>query len=88
MMKELYEFTQWQWRRFELWQKIYMFAMIMILVSLVVPESWRIWPLSVGMITVSAFMLKWFVWDALRNSYRQYRKEKLGLLDTIKHSGS
>ncbi len=75
-MKEIFYFLQWQWRRFELWQRCFFVAMLGMLGSMAVPEDMRIYLYLPSVLVVLGFMLKWMLWDGIRNAWARYQEEK------------
>lgn len=75
-MKEVFYFLQWQWRKFEFWQKSFIFAMFLLGCSVTAPDAWRMYFWGAGMAVVLVFMLKWIIWDGVKSSWRNYQEEK------------
>jgi hypothetical protein len=83
MMKDILYFLQWQWQRFEFWQKCYMFAMFMIGCSTSASEPWRIYLFGIGAAVILGFMLKWVVWDGVKGAWSKYQEEKQQIVDIM-----
>lgn len=82
-MKEVIYFLQWQWRRFELWQKSFIFAMFLVGCSATAPDQWRYYLLMAGSSVVFGFMLKWMIWDGVKSAWRKYQEEKQQVVDIM-----
>jgi hypothetical protein len=82
-MKELFYFLQWQWRKFELWQKCWIFAMAFVGGGLTAPDTWRIYLIGTGGSIIMFFMLKWTFWDGIQNAWRKYQEEKQQVVDIM-----
>jgi hypothetical protein len=86
MIKELWRFAVWQLQGLERWQYWFIFAMTIQIVGWLIPGSWG-WALAfLGMSIVLAHILKWFVWDRIKDNWHKYRAERNELLTTIKNS--
>lgn len=75
-MKEVFYFLQWQWRKFEFWQKCWIFAMLFVGGGTTAPDAWRPYLLGLGGAIILGFMFKWVFWDGVKNSWRDYQEEK------------
>jgi hypothetical protein len=75
-MKEVFYFLQWQWRRFEFWQKSWIFAMALIGAGTTAPDTWRLYLLGAGSAIILAFMAKWIFWDGVKSAWNNYQEEK------------
>ena len=85
MMKEIFYFLQWQWRRFETWQRFFILAMFLLGCAVTAPESLRVYFYMSGMIIISGFFLKWAVWDGTRAAWKRYQEEKQKVVDILKN---
>ena len=83
---EILKFIKWQWNKFEFWQKTFVLSMALMILSLMFehPYNFIIWIFSVSIF--SAWILKWTLVDGIKNSYRNYKKEKANLFKNIKES--
>jgi hydrogenase-4 membrane subunit HyfE len=83
---EILKFIKWQWTRFELWQKVYLFCFLAMISSLFLndPYDYYVWTFSI--IVIFGYFIKWFIFDSLKNSYEKYKKEKSELFNFIKES--
>ena len=86
MIKELYNFLIWKWQSFQTWQKMFLAAMAIQTLGWFVPGTIGMILAGLGIAVVFGYMLKWFVWDELRNSWAKYKAERNSLLTTIKNS--
>lgn len=82
-MKEALNFIRWQWLKFEFWQKMFIFAMILQIFGYSVENQYVVF---VGISIVFFYLTKWFIWDRAVESWKNYKKEKEELFDTIKDS--
>lgn len=85
-MKEIFNFLGWQWRKFEGWQKMFIFSMFLQGLALPMSSPWALWVSGLGLFIISAYLFKWAIWDGTRAAWDRYKKERNGLLDTIKNS--
>ena len=85
-MKEILGFITWQWRKWELWQKIFIVSMFVFVVAVMLPEPYDIYVVSTLMFAMLGWTFKWAVWDNLKVSWQKYREERNKLFKTIKDS--
>lgn len=83
-MKELAGYISWVWRNWELWQKTFVIAFILNAASIFAPNPYDFYMLSVGIGMMFVWTGKWWVWDRAIESYKEYKKQRDGLFDTIK----
>lgn len=83
-MKEVIYFLQWQWKRFETWQRWFLFAMFLLGCSLAVPEDIRSYFYLSGMFIVIGFSVKWIVWDGTKSAWQNYQNEKQKVMEILK----
>lgn len=77
-------FLQWQWRRFDLVEKVLFFALALIVVSIAFPDPYKEYIWVSGVAINLAVALKWFVWDRISESYTKYKKQRDGLFNEIR----
>jgi protein-S-isoprenylcysteine O-methyltransferase Ste14 len=87
-MKEVVGFIAWQWRKWELWQRIFIVSMFVFVVAIMLPEPYDIYVVSALTFAMLAWTLKWAVWDNLKASWQKYQEERNQLFKTIKDSDS
>lgn len=87
MFKEIVNFVQWQWNKFEFWQKSFIFSSGFFGAAIVAEPPYTFYLSLVPMLVVGTFMTKWLIWDGIKNSWEKYKKEKSELFQTIKESG-
>ena len=80
---EIVKFLRWQWDKWETWQKIFFAAVILQIISVAVPGI-VIW--TTGLTVTLCFMIKWFIWDVLRDNYIKYKEDRNKLFGVIKDS--
>lgn len=85
-MKEIFRFIKWQWRKFEFWQKMFIFASFVGGASIGAPPEIRFYMLLFPMIVMLGFLAKWIIWDRTIESWNQYKQERTRLFDIIKNS--
>lgn len=86
MMKEFSGFLKWQWQKFEFWQKCFIISSFFVGCSIFAPQPFARWLFIVPMLVVTAFMIKWVVWDGFRSGWEKYKQDRNSLLTTIKES--
>lgn len=83
---EIFKFLSWQWRKWHTWQKIFIVAMIFQIVSIALPSSIGMFIWSAGFGVTLFFMLKWFIYDTLKDSFTKYKEDRNKLFGVIKDS--
>ena len=83
---EILRFLRWQWRKFELWQRLFIFAMFIQGVGLAMAPPWSVWISGLGAAIVLGYLIKWAVWDNIKASWRRYQEERNQLFKTIRDS--
>jgi protein-S-isoprenylcysteine O-methyltransferase Ste14 len=87
-MKEIVGFIAWQWRKWELWQKIFILNVFLFAVAVTLPNPYDVYIVGALMFAMLAWTLKWAVWDNVRANWQKYRQERNQLFTTIKNSDS
>jgi hypothetical protein len=82
-MKEIFYFLQWQWRRFETWQKMFVLAMFLIGCAITAPEFMRHYFYFSGMAIIGGYMLKWILWDGIKSAWQRYQEEKQKVINIL-----
>jgi len=85
-MKEIVGFIRWGWNNFEFWQKAFILAMTLQLVSIPLSSPYNLYAAGIGMTIIVAFLAKWIFWDSMRASWAKYKAHRNELLTTIKDS--
>ena len=85
-MKEIFGFIAWQWRKWELWQRIFIVSMTVFVGAVFLPEPYDIYVVSALMFATLGWTFKWAVWDNLKVSWQKYKQERNQLFKTIKDS--
>jgi hypothetical protein len=85
-MKNIFGFVLWQWRKYEIWQKLFVFSMFVFGIGLGSEGQLRVILTAAPMMIIFSYLVKWFVWDALKDSYNRYIEEKQKIIDVIKNS--
>jgi len=83
-MKNLFGYISWVWRNWELWQRSFIIAMILNVVSLALNKPYDIIACAVGWTIIFFWLGKWWIVDVLMKNYKEYKKQRDGLFDTIK----
>ena len=87
-MKNIFNFIGWQYRKLATWQKWYLFAGLLFGGGIGYTGSPNNWASIAGIVIIFSIMTKWFIWDPLTNSYKQYLEERNNLFQNIKESDS
>ena len=87
-MKEILGFIAWQWRKWELWQRIYIVGMTVFLGAVLLPTPYDVYVVLALTGAILAWTFKWAVWDNLQANWQKYRQERNQLFTTIKNSDS
>lgn len=74
-MKNVINFIVWQWNKWQVWQRIYAIAMILVVVGFLLPGIIGAFLLVVGLTSLLSWMFKWAVWDSITNAYKEFKKE-------------
>lgn len=85
-MKDILRFLKWQWRKFELWQKMFLFSMFILIASTFVDQPLQYYLQLVPVAIFFSTCVKWFIWDRTVESWQKYQAEKASLFETIKTS--
>jgi hypothetical protein len=83
-MKKILNFLQWQWQRFETWQKCWMLAAFLMGASVSASEPYKIYLLGAGGAIILGFWLKWAIWDGTRNAWASYNEEQEKIVNIMK----
>jgi len=89
MMKEIIYFLQWQWRRFETWQRIWLFAAMCLGAAITSRPGTAqnvLYGIAAGVYIF--FICKWVFWDGIHSAWDSYQKEKQQVVDIMKDSGT
>lgn len=86
MIKDLWNFLVWQWQRWQLWQRLWIVGAGFFGAAIVAPDHMQIYLFAVPVIIVVGCTFKWWLWDSVRASYAEYRRERDTLLDRIRDS--
>lgn len=85
-MKEIAGFIAWQWRKWELWQRIFIVSMTVFVGAVFLPEPYDMYVVATLMAVMLGWTFKWAVWDNVRANWQKYREERNRLFKTIKDS--
>jgi hypothetical protein len=85
-MKEIMGFIQWQWQRWEMWQKIFIVGMVVFVLAAAFPTPYDVYVVLSLSGAVLVWTFKWAVWDNVQASWIKYKQERNSLLTTIKNS--
>jgi len=86
VFKEIVNFVQWQWNKYEFWQKCFVASSAFFGAALVAPAPYGQYLSFVPMCVIFSFMTKWLVWDGAKAQWKKYKEEKENLFTTIKES--
>ncbi len=85
-MREIFRFIQWQWSKFEFWQKCFVGSSAFFGAALVADQPLANYLFAAPMLVTGSFLIKWVIIDGTRAAWGRYKKERNELLDTIKNS--
>lgn len=81
---KIWYFLQWQWRQFETWQKFFMLAMFLFGCSISASDSRKVYFITPALCIVGGFVLKWAVYDGIKNAWAKYNKEQEEIVSILK----
>lgn len=85
-MKELIGFIGWKWKNFEFWQKMFIASVTVQMFSWLLPNPWAMIVNISAFSVVVFYMISWFVWKPMLDSWAKYKQHRNSLLETIKRS--
>ena len=83
---KIWYFLCWQWNQFETWQRCYMFAMFLIGCAFAAPAHMKSWFAIPGTVIILGFVLKWAVYDGVREAWNKYNKEQEEIVQIMRDS--
>ncbi len=83
---KVFQFIRWQWQQFETWQKCYIFGAFLMGAGVVTPSPYDKYLFALPVAMLFCWTAKWWIWDALKNSYQKFLNEQNSLFTTIKES--
>jgi hypothetical protein len=83
-MKDIYYFLSWQWKRWEIWKKWFVFCFLLIPTGILLPREYSIYPIGLAVTIYAFWLLKWLIWDGVKESYGEYRSEQVGIIKKMK----
>lgn len=84
MIKDIVLFLQWQWNKFQFWQKCFIFSSFFFGGALVAEPPYVFYFTLVPLIVVFGFAFKWFFIDPTLEAWKKFQDEKENLFSTIK----
>jgi hypothetical protein len=84
MMKRVFWFLLWWWRRLDTWQKMWLVASFLFGAGLAETGPLRNYLLAVLPVFVILSMIKWACWDSVRNAWAEFNKEQQHIIDQLK----
>lgn len=84
MFKDILTFLQWQWRKWEFWQKCYILSAPLLGAGLAVDDPYRSYLVAVPVLICFTFMIKWFIIEPIKSSWTRFQEDKKNLFNTIK----
>lgn len=69
-------FIVWQWKKWDAWQQTYALALTFIIFGIFAPSFLGVFLLILGISMIIVWTIKWAVWDSMKESYREFLKEK------------
>lgn len=79
-------FFKWQWDKWQLWQKMYFIAFILLIGGVLRIPIIGEYGLPIAIFILVWYLVKWFVMEPIKNSWKTYNEEKQKLFETIKES--
>jgi hypothetical protein len=86
MMKEILGFIAWQWRQWELWQRIFIVSMTVFAGAVLLPNPYDVYVVLTLTGAMLAWTFKWAIWDNVQANWQKYKQERNQLLQIIKDS--
>jgi hypothetical protein len=86
VIKDVITFIQWQWNKFEFWQRCFIFSSFFFGAALVAEPPYVFYFTIIPMVVVFGFMFKWFFIEPTVKAWNKYQEEKTQLFATIKES--
>ena len=83
---KIVKYAKWQWNKFELWQKLFILAMLLQATGYTLGNPYGIYLIAGGISIVIFYITKWFLVDVAIQSWNKFRQEENNLFDTIKNS--
>lgn len=80
---KIWSFIKWRWGKFEIWQKWYIASMLLVGAAIPTPAPYDRYLFLTGFGVILFFLAKFMFWDSIRDSYREYEKEKQNLIKLI-----
>ena len=82
---EIFRWLSWQWRQFETWQKAWIVGCMFVGASIGTnSERMRMIYLAVPITIFLCYTFKWWIYEPAMNSWKEYKKQKETLFDTIR----
>ena len=85
-MKEILGFIAWQWRKWELWQRIFIVSMAVFAGAVLLPNPYDVYVVMTLTFAMLGWTFKWAVWDNVQANWQKYKQERNQLLQIIKDS--
>lgn len=83
-MKDVFGYLAWVWRNWELWQRCFVVGIILNAISVFTSKPYDIILGITGFSIIMFWLGKWWIVDVLMKNYKEYKKQRDGLFDTIK----
>jgi hypothetical protein len=83
-MKDLLGYISWVWRNWEWWQRSFIVAIMIMTSSVFIDKPYDIIAGMTGWAIIMFWLGKWWIVDVLMKNYKEYKKQRDGLFDTIK----
>ena len=83
---KIWYFLQWQWRQFELWQRMWMLGMFFLGAG-IGAESGSVHErvfYGIALVILAGGMLKMVIWDGIKNQWNQFNQEQQRVIDIMK----
>lgn len=83
-MKEIFNFLQWRYRQLETWQKFWFLGAFFLGAGLGAEGLARTVFISVPFAIFFGYTFKWWIYEPIQNSWKEYKKQRDTLFDTIR----
>lgn len=83
-MSDVWLFVKWQYSKLEFWQKVYLVNFFVMGFTAFRFDEVSRTIFYCTLLVPFGFMVKWFVIDSIRDSWRKFKSDKANLFNTIK----
>lgn len=83
---KILSFIKWQWNKWAFWQKCFIVGSSFAGAALTAPEPYITYLATIPIAIIFGFTFKWYVWDGVITSYKEFKQEQQDLFTKIKNS--